>query len=308
MASRSVTEIFILMRNNAIQSRNFYTEQFSDHASLVNNEDGVLLSRKSHSTNLRMPPDWSDSLEEAQYIISKIQTQMKELSSLQNKHLSKPTFDDSMAEEHQMEELTQEITKMFSSCHKCVKRIQQNSRRSRGHTEANVAKNVVTSLVTTLQNLSNTFRADQNAYLNKIKSREERSQQYFVDNSNESWNYNDWTNDAGSQQVMSQKQLLMLEENSSLVEQREKEIQNVVRSIVDLNTIFKDIAHMVADQGSVLDRIDFNVEQAQVKVHHGLVELQKAEGHQKKNRKMMCIMILAVTTSVLIVILIATKF
>ncbi len=65
---------------------------------------------------------------------------------------------------------------------------------------------------------------------------------------------------------------------------------------------------MVADQGSVLDRIDFNVEQAQVKVHHGLVELQKAEGHQKKNRKMMCIMILAVTTSVLIVILIATKF
>ncbi len=38
---------------------------------------------------------------------------------------------------------------------------------------------------------------------------------------------------------MSQKQLLMLEENSSLVEQREKEIQNVVRSIVDLNTIFK---------------------------------------------------------------------
>ncbi len=59
-----------------------------------------------------MPPDWSDSLEEAQYIISKIQTQMKELSSLQNKHLSKPTFDDSMAEEHQMEELTQEITKV----------------------------------------------------------------------------------------------------------------------------------------------------------------------------------------------------
>ena len=31
----------------------------------------------------------------------------------------------------------------------------------------------------------------------------------------------------------------MLEENSALVEQREKEIQNVVRSIYELNTIFK---------------------------------------------------------------------
>jgi hypothetical protein len=38
---------------------------------------------------------------------------------------------------------------------------------------------------------------------------------------------------------MSQQQLLMLEENSALVEQREKEIQNVVRSIMDLNSIFK---------------------------------------------------------------------
>ena len=59
-----------------------------------------------------MPPDWSDSLEEAQYTISQIQTQMKELTTLQNKHLLKPTFDDSMNEEKQMEELTQEITQV----------------------------------------------------------------------------------------------------------------------------------------------------------------------------------------------------
>jgi len=30
MATRTLTEIFILMRNNAIQSRNFYSEQVSD--------------------------------------------------------------------------------------------------------------------------------------------------------------------------------------------------------------------------------------------------------------------------------------
>ena len=41
--------------------------------------------------------------------------------------------------------------------------------------------------------------------------------------------------------VMSQQQLMLMEENSSFVEQREKEIQNVVRSIFELNTIFKVI-------------------------------------------------------------------
>ena len=38
---------------------------------------------------------------------------MKELSSIQNKHLLKPTFDDSHNEEQQMDELTQEITKVL---------------------------------------------------------------------------------------------------------------------------------------------------------------------------------------------------
>lgn len=62
---------------------------------------------------MRIPPDWTDSLEEAQYVLSKIQTRLKELSSLQNKHLSKPTFDDSMTEEKQIDALTQEITKVL---------------------------------------------------------------------------------------------------------------------------------------------------------------------------------------------------
>lgn len=59
-----------------------------------------------------MPPEWTDSLEEAQYTLSRIQARLKELSALQNKHLLKPTFDDSMNEEQQIDSLTQDITKV----------------------------------------------------------------------------------------------------------------------------------------------------------------------------------------------------
>jgi syntaxin 16 len=131
---------------------------------------------------------------------------------------------------------------------------------------------------------------------------------------------------------MSQQQLMLQEENSSFVEQREKEIQNVVRSIYELNSIFKvislkhciiislccnsllfiflnlqEISHMVADQGTVLDRIDYNIEHTQAKVHDGLVHLQKADNYQKKNRKMVCIVGLVSTIILLIIILIAVK-
>ena len=79
----------------------------------------------------------------------------------------------------------------------------------------------------------------------EIKSREERSQQFFGEASSD-WNFDDWGSsgreaEENSQTVKvgNQQQLLMLEENTALVEQREKEIQNVVRSIFELNTIFK---------------------------------------------------------------------
>nr|SVE75931.1 EOG090X0AQP [Daphnia hispanica] len=309
MATRSITEIFILMRNNAIQSRNFYSEQISDTDSLVQHDQDA--HGKNHATHVRMPPDWTDSLEEAQYTLTKIQTRLKELSILQNKHLLKPTFDDSMNEEQQIDVLTQDITKMFTTCHNCIKRIQYNNTSpSLGQSETNLAKNVVTSLVTTLQNLSNTFRSDQNTYLNKIKSREERSQQFFGGASSKDWNYDDWTTTSSqieTPRVLSQQQLMLHEENSSFVELREKEIQNVVRSIYELNSIFKEISHMVADQGTVLDRIDYNIEHTQAKVHDGLVHLQKADNYQKKNRKMVCIVGMVSAIIFLIIILIAVK-
>lgn len=64
---------------------------------------------------------------------------------------------------------------------------------------------------------------------------------------------------------------------------------------------------MVTDQGTVLDRIDYNIEHTQAKVHDGLVHLQKAESHQKKNRKMVCIVALVSAIIVLLIILIAVK-
>lgn len=40
----------------------------------------------------------------------------------------------------------------------------------------------------------------------------------------------------------------MIENNTSMVEQREREIKQIVKSIAELNDIFKDLACMVADQ------------------------------------------------------------
>lgn len=107
---------------------------------------------------------------------------------------------------------------------------------------------------------------------------------------------------------MTQQQLLLFEEeNSKMAEHREKEVIKIVKSIADLHDIFKDLGQMVQEQGTVLDRIDFNVEQTQTRVTEGYKQLQKAEMYQRKNRKMHCILILATVTLIMMVLLIFTK-
>ncbi len=71
--------------------------------------------------------------------------------------------------------------------------------------------------------------------------------------------------------------------------------------------VARDKIVLVYFQGTILDQIDYNVEETATRVEKGLGHLQKAEKHQKKNKKMMIILILFAVTIVLVIILIATK-
>lgn len=108
--------------------------------------------------------------------------------------------------------------------------------------------------------------------------------------------------------VLNQKQLLLMQEdNTKMVAEREEEVNKIVRSIMDLNEIFKDLGHMVHEQGTILDRIDYNIEQTQFQVNEGLKQLQKADRYQRKNRKMHCICILSVMLIIMMVLLVIVK-
>uniref|UniRef100_T1J522 t-SNARE coiled-coil homology domain-containing protein n=1 Tax=Strigamia maritima TaxID=126957 RepID=T1J522_STRMM len=307
MTTRSLTEVFILMRNNAMHSRHIYSEQsMDDKMALVQSDPEIGLS---YGRDNRLPPEWVDGLEEVQYQITRIKQMMKELSNMHDKHLHRPTLDDNTDDEQAIEMMTQDVTQMFSYCHRLVQQIRNKSYGSRFQ-EQRLSHNVVQSLVATLQELSISFRQSQSNYLIKIRMREERSQQYFdnaIGNGFATGDHDQMEMDEMYTREFTKEQLMYLEENTEMVQHREREVQSVVRSIADLNQIFKDLSQLVVEQGAVIDRIDYNLENSQTQVHEGLQQLQKAEIHQKKNRKMMCIIILAVVTTLLIVILIAIK-
>ena len=79
-------------------------------------------------------------------------------------------------------------------------------------------------------------------------------------------------------------QMAAVELAEVVVEERDAEIMRIASSIEELSTIFKELAVLVIDQGTVLDRIDYNMEQVVERTKQGMKELETAEKHQKSSR------------------------
>lgn len=58
------------------------------------------------------------------------------------------------------------------------------------------------------------------------------------------------------------------------------------------------------EQGTVLDRIDYNIEQSMVKIKKGVVDLESANETSKKALTMKCIALLAIICLLLLIVFI----
>lgn len=286
-------------------------------------------------------PAWYEKVEDIHCGTSKVERKMKELELLHRK-LLRPNFVDKSEDEIQMEQLGTEISKLISIAHKNILLVRSHQHSSKSALERQLIGNVVLAAITTLQEQTACFRNEQNAYLKQINSLEEYTNDIFDSmNSNEAQgsktsvdtfdnflSIRSFPSTNASQQddfendeklldehfqmkpniKFDQRQLLQYEmDNSKMVEAREKDVMGIVTSIVNLNQIFKELSTMVEEQGSILDRIDYNVEATQTKVSEGYKQLQKADRYQRASRKMYCIFILSCVTLFMLILLIIVK-
>lgn len=83
-----------------------------------------------------------------------------------------------------------------------------------------------------------------------------------------------------SQQQLQTQQLVP----SEYLEQRAQAVDSVTRTIAELGTIYQQLATMVAEQGTMLQRIDDNVEESLISVEAGHEQLQKYWSNLSSNR------------------------
>jgi syntaxin 16 len=55
--------------------------------------------------------------------------------------------------------------------------------------------------------------------------------------------------------------LAQIQNNDRAIDSRTREVNDIAKSIYALAEIFRDLQTLVIDQGTLLDRIDYNIEQ-----------------------------------------------
>jgi t-SNARE complex subunit (syntaxin) len=118
----------------------------------------------------------------------------------------------------------------------------------------------------------------------------------------------------GGQQQQQQQQQLQQQEarladqsevdfQETLIIEREAEIRNIEQSVGELNELFRDVAHMVHEQGTTLDVIDANVTQTRDDTRNAEQQLRTASRHQRSARGKACCLLVILVLVLTVVIL-----
>lgn len=245
-----------------------------------------------------LPPAWVDVSEEIAANIQRVRVKMAELIKAHGKALM-PSFGDGREDQHMIESLTHEITDLLR---RSEKRLQKLSSREPSE-ESSVRKNVQRSLATDLQKLSMELRKKQSTYLKRLQQQKEGADGIDLEmnlNEDKSRFEDDEFSDVG----FSEHQLAKLKKSEQFTAEREREIRQVVESVSELAQIMKDLSVLVIDQGTIVDRIDYNIQNVAVSVEEGFKQLEKAERTQRKGGMVQCATWLVIMCFIMLVLLI----
>jgi len=251
-------------------------------------------------------PRWMGIVDYVKNTIMTLKDELEELSKAQAKQLKGgDKMFDLEADENQrnaVDALNKQIGKHFSQANNAVKNLTAPSNGTKE--DEKVRKNIQMGLASDLQVLSSRFRKKHKEFLRAIQ--EQRSR---VDDSGSAFKLkppeddDDLDGDLG----WSQTQLQSLGTMNALVDERDKEITQIAESVSQLAQLFRELSVLVIDQGTILDRIDYNMEEVVVNFEQAEQELEQTEKILKKGKSAYCILVLCVMCIIMATILVIKK-
>ena len=213
-----------------------------------------------------------------------------------------PKFDDQENKKlnKSIKEISTEMTQELKQCQNILKEIiddkedlnDLNNFSDLNVTNAQIKQNMKQNLITKLNDFTKKFKLNQELYNNKFQDfviDEEMANKSFSIRKNEEKNANDF---------------LSTQENNDQLQRRDEDLTNLLKSVNELAQIFKDMQTLVMEQGTILDRIDYNIDIASSNISKGKKNITKADKHMKNNcfRNVIIILIVIIFIEALLLV------
>ncbi|KAH8821235.1 putative syntaxin PEP12 [Xylogone sp. PMI_703] len=254
-------------------------------------------------TNRRQDdPQYSDDPEFSrlsQQLSSKLFTLAGNVSRLSNEIALLGTKRDTERVRERVHDLLEESKAGFKEVGEGVKKIQawEDVSPAQKYTQQKLARE--------LQNNLQEFQSVQRLALEKERSSAAASRAALED---AQANVEGGSSQIGQQQSQEQLRLASQDEvdfQDSLIVEREAEIRNIEQGVTELNELFRDVAHIISEQGEQIDSIAQNVDDTRTNVRGADVELRSAARYQRNARSKACCLLLILAVILTIIVLAA---
>lgn len=218
--------------------------------------------------------------------------------------------------ESHIEELNYRITKSIEQCYVQIKKfefLQKNYQRlslKYGPDELAMIENYKKTYALKIQDGLLVFRNLQNNYMKFLKDDDDEATQLLLSSapSTSSLLLDEELKDIedySRQALQLAQQQLQSNPDSQLIALREREISKVAMGILEISTIFKEMETLVVTQGSMMDRIDYNLTRTAQDLKVSDKELVKAQNYQKRTTKCKIIFLLLLIALALFILVVA---
>ena len=185
-----------------------------------------------------------------------------------------------------------QITQKLQEGEKIIKDFAKENIENNIHSSIKI--NMQQTLVKKFTEFTRKYKINQEIYMKKYKELVgEEDPTYLINSSKQENNPDSTINN-----------FLLTTDNNAALQQRDNQLNNLLNSVNDLAQIFKDMQTLVMEQGSILDRIDYNIDIAATNVTSGKKSIVKANEYHKNNcfRNVIVVLLVIIFIEALLII------
>lgn len=296
MTTRNRTEEFLRLRASHRPDLGFSD---SDRTSLVGGTNATAIEMQD-------APEWLRFFELIRHTERTIINDQQTLEKLQRKHLLVEfgVSRDKEREQREIEEVMREILRKFEQAEQDMKALKESYTEeclsgpdSGSQMQRKILANVTQCLAQEISTLNRSVRDSHRRYVRSIekqaivrsKSSGGAHQQEIEERLQEQAKLEEYL-----QRGCTPEQIETIMLKSKHVSEQDREYTNILHNVKALHDMFADLHTMVVEQGTILDRIEYNMSRTYDSVVSAKKQLSKAKEHQQASSFTMCFMLLVV--------------